>query len=374
MGNLSQTCNLRCEFLENPLGIEETKPRLSWQLKDERKGARQTAFQIVAASSPSILKAQPDLWNSGRVSSSECLDIVYSGKALTSRKVVFWSVRTWDKEGSPSAWSDMASFEMGLLKAADWKAKWIGRRMKKTAASRPAPFLRRSFTLKENIAKARIYVTSRGIFELHLNGEKVGQDYFTPGWTDYNKRLQYLVYDVTAQLTGGTNVLGAMLGDGWYAGFFGWNRVNYLYGDQLSLLLQLEVEYCDGSREVICSDPAWKTALGPILKSDIYNGEKYDARKELPNWDNSKGKDSFWKKASVFSAPRAILTAKCSGPVRKQEEMPVIKQTEPVKGVHIFDLGQNMAGRARLILRGKSGTGVKIRYGEMLNDDGTLYT
>ncbi|OGF46089.1 MAG: hypothetical protein A2452_01540 [Candidatus Firestonebacteria bacterium RIFOXYC2_FULL_39_67] len=368
------TCKLRCEYLKNPLGVEETKPRLSWQIADERKGACQTAYQIVAASSPEGLEYKPDLWDSGKIRTDKCLDIVYAGKELNSRRRIFWRVRVWDHKGEVSEWSEVAWFEMGLLKLSDWKAKWIGKSIKKTDNSQPCPFLRRTFVLKPGIKKARIYVTSRGLFELHLNGERVGKDYFTPGWTDYKKRIQYIVYDVTTQLSEGNNVLGAILGDGWYAGFLGWGNNHHSYGYQLSLLMQLEVEYFDGKREIICSDPDWKTALGPILKSDIYNGETYDARREIKNWDSTRGKESVWKKVTVFSAPKASLEAKCNAPVRKQESLPSLVQTEPVKGTHIFDLGQNMVGWAKIRFNAKAGTAVKIRYGEMLNDDGTLYT
>ena len=366
--------DLRCEYLVNPLGIGETNPRLSWRLEDSRKGALQTAYQIKASSSLEGLETKPGLWDSGKVITDKCLDIIYSGKKLSSRQAVWWRVRVWDRAGEISAWSGPACFELGLLNPSDWKAKWIGKPLKKMKISQPCPYLRKTIFLQPGVKKARVYVTARGLFELHINGKRLGEDYFTPGWTDYNKRIQYLVYDVTAELCPGSNVLGAILGDGWYAGFLVWARKHYLYGHQLSLLLQLEVEYFDGKREVFCSDPTWKTAPGPILRSDIYNGETYDARKELKSWNTAEGKDSAWKKAAVFTAPKVPIVAKCHGPVRKQEQLPALKQTEPEKGVHIFDLGQNMVGWAKIKLSAGKGTEVKIRYGEMLNADGTLYT
>ena len=367
-------CKLRCEYLKNPLGIEETKPRLSWEIKDDRKGARQTAYQIQAASTPEGLEYKSDLWDSGKVRTDKCLDVVYSGKELDSRKLVFWRVRVWDQKSELSEWSKEASFELGLLKPSDWKAKWIGKRVKKSKDSLPSPYLRKSFNIKSGVKQARIYVTARGLFELHLNGGRVGEDFLTPGWTEYKKRIQYLVYDVTEQVAEGNNVIGAVLGDGWYAGFLGWGKNHHTYGYQLSLLLQLEVEYFDGKREIICTDPSWKTSYGPILKSDIYNGETYDARKELKKWNTILGKDTSWKKVSVFPEPQVILNAKCNAPIRKQESLPALVQTEPVKGTHIFDLGQNMVGWAKIRFNAKAGATVKIRYGEMLNDDGTLYT
>ena len=367
--------NLRCEHLENPLGIDELKPRLSWQIKDERKGAVQTAYQIVAASTSFLLENKPDLWDSGKVKTDKCLDILYGGKALTSRKEVLWRVRVWDNKGEASLWSDTASFEMGLLKKSDWKAKWIGRLMPVALKSNPCQYLRREIALTGEVAKARVYVTSRGLFELHLNGERVGNDYFTPGWTDFNKRIHYLVYDVTKGLLNGENVIGAILGDGWYAGFLTWSRLkHFYYGNRLSLLLQLEVEYTDGRRELFCSDKNWKSSTGPILKSDIYNGETYDARKELKNWDSVTGKTASWKKVTVFAPAKAALAAKCHGPVRKQGELPSLVRTEPKKGVYVFDLGQNMVGWGRFMFNEKKGTEITLRYAEMLNADGTMYT
>ena len=245
---------LCCEHLKNPLGIEETKPRLSWRMEDNRKGAFQTAYRIIAASTREGLEIAPDLWDSGKVKTDKCLDIIYEGKKLVSRQTVWWRVCIWDKEGKPSSWSEAAFFELGLLNLSDWKAKWIGKPVKKIQNSQPCPYLRKNILLKPGVKKARVYVTARGLFELHINGKRISEDYFTPGWTDYNKRIQYLVYDVTAELCGGNNTLGAILGDGWYAGFLVWAKNHYLYGHQLSLLLQLEVEYFNGVREIICSD------------------------------------------------------------------------------------------------------------------------
>jgi alpha-L-rhamnosidase len=368
-------CALRCEYRLNPLGLDETKPRLSWQLNDTRQGAHQTAYHLTAATSRQRLESKPDLWDTGRVKTDQCLDIVYAGKRLTSRQTVWWRVRVWDHAGQPSDWSEPACFEIGLLKPSDWQARWIGRPNDSQEGSQPCPLLRKRFALKEAPVKARLYVTARGLFELHLNGQRVGEDYFTPGWTDYAQRIQYLVYDVTTALHAGPNALGAILGDGWYAGYLGWKApFHFLYGNQISLLLQLEVDYADGSRESIVSDPDWKTILGPILKSDLYNGETYDARREQPEWSTPQADETHWTPAVEFPPPSARLVALRNEPVRKQEKMPTVAQTEPSFGVHIFDLGQNMVGWARVKIRAPAGTVVTLRFGEMLNDDGTLYT
>ncbi len=365
---------LSCEFKRNPIGIDETRPRLSWKLVDKRQGARQTAYQIVAASSRNALDEKPDLWDSGCVRSSQSLDVEYAGKRLASRSNVWWKVRVWDMEGRESKWSEPAFFELGLLKKTDWQAKWIGRPGIKSRDGEPCPFLRKKFALGGQIASARAYVSAHGLFELHINGKRVGEDFFTPGWTDYNKRVQYLTYDITDLLTKGENAVGAILGEGWFAGNLGWEKKRWNYGDQLSFLMQLEVKYADGTMETIYSASDWKTNIGPIIVSDIYNGETYDAGRELAGWSTAGYDDSSWDAAVVYAPSKAKLVAKRNLPVRMQEELNAQTVNEIQPGVFVFDLGQNMVGWARVHLKGQSGDKVKIRFAEMLNDDGTMYT
>lgn len=343
-------------------------------MEDTRDGARQTAWQIQAASSGSGLEENPDLWDSGRITGNACLDVVWDGRQLTSRREVFWRVRVWDLEGVASDWSEPASFEMGLLAPRDWQAKWIGRPVENPAASGPSPFLRRSFSLDGPIRRARLYVTARGIFEAYLNGRRLGDTYFAPGWTDYDKRLQVTVFDVTADLSEGDNVLGAILGDGWYAGYLAWANKRAYYGAQTALLAQLEVTYADGRQVRVVTDGDWRQATGPILTGDFYNGETYDARLEMPAWATASFDDSTWAPVTLLPSTKARLTAWSTAPVRRQEELAVHEQTEPQFGVHVFDLGQNIVGWARIRVRAPAGSTVTIRYAEMLNADGTLYT
>jgi len=370
MKSPTRAVNLRCEFVENPIGIDAIRPRLSWQQEDTRRGARQTAWQIRAASSADMLPDHADLWDSGRIAGDSCLDIEYAGTPLSSRRQVWWMVRIWDHRGNASEWSTPASFETGLLSATDWTAAWIGKPIENREGSLPCPYLRRDFTLRDTPVRARLYVTARGMFEIRINGIKVGIDLLAPGWTNFNKRIHTLTYDVSSMLCAGANAAGAILGDGWYAGILSRSA----YGRQLSLLFQLEAEYADGSRDVICGGPDWKTSFGPLRESDIYNGETYDARLDLGKWSEPGYDDSSWEPAAVFEPPAAILQAKPNLPIRRQEELPVIAQTEPQFGVHVFDLGQNMVGWARIRVRGQSGDTVRIRFAEMLNADGTLYT
>ena len=364
---------LKCEHLTNPLGIDETAPRLSWRLDSPRRGARQTAYRLVAASSPERL-GSPDLWDTGVVKRDTCLDIVYGGPAPASRQAVYWRVQAWDERGRATPWSEPAVFEMGLLRPDDWTASWIGHPLPGREGSQPCPYLRREFALPAKPVKARLYITARGLYEARINGTRVGSDAFTPGWTDYRKRIPYQVYDVADLLQVGDNALGAILGDGWYAGYLAWKNNHFVYGDQLSLLAQLELEFADGTRSTLRSDGTWSTSFGPLLKSDIYNGESYDARLEAPGWDAPGFAAGAWQGAIVVAPPEAALVTRRTLPVRRQEELPVVVQTEPAFGIHVFDLGQNMVGWARVKVRAPAGQVVTLRYAEMLNDDGTLYT
>jgi alpha-L-rhamnosidase len=368
--------DLRCEYLAEPLGLDERLPRLSWRLEDARAGARQTAWQVVAASTPELLEQKPDLWDSGRVLGDTCLDIVWAGRRLTSRQRVCWRVRAWDQDGAPSEWSEIARFELGLLQPRDWQAQWIGRPVADDLQDTPpSPYLRRGFVLDAGtITAARLRVTARGIGEFHLNGQRVGNECFTPGWTDYAKRIQVVTFDVSGLVQPGANAVGAILADGWYAGYLAWTGKRGLYGAQTALLAQLEVDYADGRRVIIASGPEWRTAVGPILAADLYNGERYDARLALDGWSLPAFDDAAWTPATVIDPPKAKLVARRSGPVRRQEELAVQAQTEPQFGVHVFDLGQNIVGWARIRVRAQAGDTVTVRYAEMLNPDGTLYT
>ena len=362
----------KTEYLREPIGLGEALPRLSWKMDDARRGARQTAFQVVAASRPELLAAAPDLWDTGRVVGGDGTGIPWGGAALTSRRRVFWRVRVWDAGNHLSDWSETASFEMGLLETGDWKARWIGR--KADWSERSCPFLRRVFRLDKPVLRARAHVTARGVFELHLNGSRVGKDFFAPGWTDYGRRLQVSTYDVTSLLREGENVLGSVLGDGWYAGRIRGLGRRFWYGRRLSLLVQLEVEHPDGSRTVVAGDRKWKSAAGPIHEADFYDGETYDARREMPGWSESGFDDSEWKPVVFFGAPTALLVSSPCPPIRRQEELPAKSLSEPLPGVHVFDLGQNMTGFARVALRQRRGRRIVVRFAEMLQADGTLYT
>ncbi|HXG68532.1 MAG TPA: family 78 glycoside hydrolase catalytic domain, partial [Blastocatellia bacterium] len=541
--NVIAIAQLKCEYAVNPLGIDAPQPRLSWILQSNRRGAMQTAYQILVASRPELLKSdRGDLWDTGKVASDQSIHIAYAGQALKSGMRAYWKVRVWDEQGRPSPYSEPAWWEMGLLQPEDWKAQWIafppaksqgaplsledanwieyseedaknktpdGGRLFRRAFELPAdskiksarllttadgnfrlrvngewisaggsgvsltelkhflapsknelglmttgntrrviarlvvefenrepfalstdadwevskqaqedrasdafkgtewkpaqvsaeaqekltdarkaaqnealnrvpmgpsPYLRKQFNIAKPVRKARLYATALGLYECYLNGRRVGQDVLAPGWTDYKKRVMYQTYDITPMLQRGDNTAGLILGDGWYAGYIGWGHQRNHYGPHPMALAQINIEYEDGTTEIIPTDPSWKGAYGPILSSDFLMGEVYDARQEIPNWCENGSSATGWHPIPEIRSPAVKLVAQRGLPVRRTQELRPKKISEPAPGRFIFDLGQNIVGWARLKVKGKAGDTVRLRYAEMLNPDGTLYT
>jgi alpha-L-rhamnosidase len=368
---------LRCEYKINPLGIDVTEPRLSWEIESELRDVKQTAYRITAASSVKQLINETGLiWDSGRRQSEQSIHIEYRGKTPESRQRIYWQVQVWDNHGNDAVSTETAWWEIGLLDTAEWKAGWITQPWENDRQkSVPCAYFRKPFAIEKSVKSARIYATCLGLYELELNGVKVGDEVFTPGWTNYRKRLQYQVYDVTEQLVDGENVIGSVLGDGWYRGHLGWwenNRNNY--GQVPGLLLQLEIRYEDDGEQTIVTDDSWKATTGPILTSDIYNGEAYDARLEMPGWSSPRFDDCDWKPAATFKYSKTLLTASNGEKVRKISEIKSINYFITPKGEKVFDLGQNMVGWARLKVKGKRGDQVTLRFAEVLDHEGNLYT
>ncbi len=530
--------HLRCEYLDDPIGIGETKPRLSWWCESKTRGDQQTAYQILVASTPALLKSNKgDLWDTGPVESNQSTQIEYDGGALKSREAAFWKVRLFDKDGHASDYSNPAKWEIGLLNQSDWKATWAGlpppdqktvslhggnwiwfpegnpavdapvatryfratfavddvNQIKnaelwtavdddltaylngvklgtghgyKYIASFPlksllrngqnvvaieaantggpaavtavvdlerqdgshaslmpanttwlssdketsgwqspgfdtpdwqkaivvgevgkepwpdprlqlpegrATYLRKDFEVQQDsVASARIYASAKGLYNLYVDGKRVSQDVFDPGWTDYTKRIQYQTFDVTDQLKPGEHTIGAVLGDGWYVGSVGWGGRGQ-YGRQPMCLVQLEITYKSGKKETVPTGPDWQVGTGPILASDMMNGETYDARKELANWCMPKAPGQ-WDPARAEALGNVPLVSEPSEPVAVWNEIHPKKITRPRPGVLIYDLGQNMVGWARLRVKGKAGDTVQLRFAEVLNPDGTIYT
>jgi len=238
----------------------------------------------------------------------------------------------------------------------------------------PAPFFRRAFAVTKPVKRATVFASALGVYELHLNGKQVDNDVLSPGWTDYRKRVHYFGYDVTQQLQPGANVIGAILGDGWYAGYLAFSGRRHYYGDHTRFIAQLQIEYQDGSTQTVGTDESWQAATGPILSGDLLMGCVYDARKELRGWDTTNASATGWVPASPDTAVKANLEAHPGTPIRRMMEVSAKRITEPTPGVYIFDLGQNMVGHVKLKAKGAAGAKVILRHIEMLNPDGTAYT
>lgn len=407
--------HLRCEYLENPVAVDTTRPRLSWEVTSAARGQSQTAYRVLVASSARKLAQDlGDLWDSGKVASGRTAQIEYRGQPLRSRQEAYWKVKVWDKDDLPSDWSRPAQWTMALLAPSDWQAEWIT--FNQTAPFHtnraqlylpPARYFRREFVPVKPVRRALWRATALGLYELQLNGRKVGDAFFTPGWTDYRQRVYYQTYDVTRLLKPGPNALGAILAEGWYSGYLAYGLLvglgpnktgRDIYGRTPAFMAQLELEYTDGSREIVPTDLTWKTtSLGPEREADILMGEVYDARLEMPGWSRAGFADRQWEPvlpAAIYQhqmAPffdnegrvrmmdfgfirPAQLEAYPAPPVRVTQEIKPIRMTSPTNNVYIFNLGQNFAGIVRLKVKGPAGTTITLRYGEMLYPDGRLMT
>ena len=344
---------LRCEYTINPLGIEVAHPRLSWVLTSPQRGEMQTAYQVLVASSEEKLKAgEGDLWDSGKVTSGQSTQIPYQGQPLSSRQHCYWKVQMWDKNGEASGYSDPATWEMGLLSPSDWKASWIG--FTPGWGGRPLYF-RYRFGVKKAVKEAYAYIAGIGYYELHIDGTRVGDHVLDPGWTDYSKRVLYNTYDIGGLIRQGDNVLGVIVGNGWYG--------------MPKLLLQVEITYADGTREQFYSHggavdgKTWNVTSGPILSDTIYDGEVYDARLEKPGWDLpgvSLPKPADRTEDWVFSVhpvepPGGRLVSQMINPIKIMDTLHPEKISEPKPGVFVYDVGQNLAGWAELRVKGERG-------------------
>jgi alpha-L-rhamnosidase len=383
---------LKCEYETNPLGLDVLTPRLSWRLESRRRAQMQSAYQILVAScEQNVQTHRGDLWDSGKVSSDRSIQINYEGRSLQSCERCYWKVRVWDEAGNSSPYSDVATWEMGLLDEGAWQAKWIS--AKYLAAAHPpavnlppddvlerhhrAPLLRRGFRLRESPARARVYVCGLGYYELYLNGAKVGDHVLDPAQTDYEKRAFYAAYDITDSVKAGDNAVGVMLGSGWFNQDEVWKTGRYSvpggtdYGVP-RLLLQLRLEYRDGTVATIVTDENWKTAPGPILKNNVYGGEFYDARLEMPGWSRPGFGDQAWENAGAVAAPTERLQAQNLPPIKAVKTLPAASVSKVRPGVFVYDFGQNIAGWAKLRMTAPRGTKIVLRFAESVFADGMI--
>src|SRR6185437_3705662 len=372
---------LLCNNLPNPIGIGVSNPQFTWQLKSDKRNVTQVAYEIRVSNDLSHLKKGKNLeWNSGKILSDESVRVIYKGNALQSAKKYFWQVRVWDNYGKVSGWSTPAFFQMALLDEsglpagqASWKAKWIEPGFT-DIVGQPSPMFRKQFLSDKKIKSAAVFITAHGLYEAKINGHRVGDDYFTPGWTSYNKRLQYQEYDVTDLLKQGNNAIGVTLGSGWYRGHLAWDNNKNIYGKDISLLLQLIITYNDGSTETIVSDESWKSTTGSIRSSSIYDGETIDARLEKTGWTLPGYDDSKWSGVEVENFSNDNLIATINEPATKHETFKPVKIITTPKGEKVIDFGQNLVGWVMLKVNGNEGDKIIIQHAEVLDKEGNFYT
>ncbi|MCC6483486.1 MAG: family 78 glycoside hydrolase catalytic domain [Armatimonadetes bacterium] len=351
----------------SPLGIDAKRPLLSWQMQETERGALQSAYRIQVATGPqSLVAGKSVVWDSGKVESANSLSVPCEASALLSAQAYWWRVKIWDGHGRESEWSSPASFEMGLLRPGDWRGKWIGAPPggkgdgpAAAAESQIAPQLRTEIVLDKPIRRARAYVCGLGYYELRINGEKVGDRVLDPSYTNFDRRALYSAYDVTDALREGKNAVGAILGKGWFS-------------QNLCLLLQINVDYTDGTHASFATDESWKWSTSPILMNSLYNGETYDARLEQSGWDMPGFDDSAWRGVVLCDSPTKLLSAQEIQPVRVTETLPFKSMKEVKPGVWVFDFGQNFSGWCQLRVAGPAGQEVKLRYAEILHPDGSV--
>ncbi|HEX4169446.1 MAG TPA: family 78 glycoside hydrolase catalytic domain [Bryobacteraceae bacterium] len=529
MNSIAKPVDLRCEYLTNPLGIDVFEPALSWRSDDTARNWRQTGYQLLVASSPELLNSgKPDVWDSGKRTSSESTGIGYHGPALTSRQRYYWTVRVWDAKGHKTQAAEVAWWETGLLDPSDWTAQWIGWHNPEDALDRagikwiwssvpqaalvtgplhsdfhldfdlaqlpiratlfliargdwgvtvngreagdkqhwnefdrreigallvqgknsidihvtvpasgmrspyppalaallkirqqdgaitrfptdvkwqarsqesarwlaatvlgnldgarfgdagmlpqPAALLRKQFTLEKQILRARVYATALGGYDLFINGKRISNDVLTPGFTDFSKRVQYQTYEVSHLLTKGSNVIGAMLGNGWFGSGLSWTAEHFSIKPPTRFLAQLEIDFTDGSRQIVQTDTSWRSAQSPILHSEIYAGETYDARLEQPGWNTAGFDDHTWQPVALADAYKGSVSSQLDTPPRIVKILRPETVKEQPDGSYVFDMGQNMVGWAALKVKGQAGTTVRLRFAEILKPDGGIYT
>lgn len=362
--------DLRCEYRNNPLGIDENTPRFSWKLKAAMaRGAVQSARRIVVADNALF---EPVCWDSGAAPSEASVHVEYGGEKLKPRTRYWWKVQAWDAGGYSDGWSEAAWFETGLM-GEGWHARWIS--AEKSPANDVCPLLRREFAIEGTVRSARIYATARGLYRLWLNGAPVGDALMAPGWTAYAKRMQYQAYDVTKLLRQGENAIGAMLGRGWHSGQLGWSKRPEDYvSPPRELLLELRVCYADDREQTVATGSDWMAADGPVLMSEIYHGETYDARKEIPRWSEPGPRRGKWREADAApEADTSAVVAQDGLPVRRIEEIRPAALIKTNDGETVLDMGQNMVGFVRFRVSGEEGSRVALRHFEELDAEGNVY-
>lgn len=364
---------LTCEYRSQLLGTDVLKPRFSWKIQSDQRGVTQKAYRLQVTETSGDY--HHPLWDTGYVDSDQSIQVEYAGPPLKPRTRYYVRVKVWGQASGESSWSDEVWWETGLLSADQWQASWITPHAEQIDPHDPAVFmLRRSFALRKAVRSARIYATAAGVYEIHINGRRLGDELLAPGWTSYTHRHQYQTYDATPLLNDGNNVIGVLLGDGWYKGELTWLSKRNIYGDRRALLLQMHVQYEDGEEDVIVSDPSWRASTGPIRLSEFYAGEIYDARMEKPGWMMENFDDADWAEVEIVDLPYTQLVAQENWPTRVTEVLRPISVLHTPAGETVLDMGQNLVGRVRMKLKLSDGMEIELQHAEVLDKDGNFYT
>lgn len=364
--------DLQCEYLVNPLGLDEASPRFTWKIKDTSKGARQSAYQIlIGTDSIEVVKGNGTIWDSRKIQSDANL-VVYDGSSLNPFTKYYWNIIVWDETGKRYRSADVASFEMGMMEEKNWEGSWISD--SKDINLKPAPYFRKKFNAEKKIKSARAYIAVGGLYEMYINGDRIGNHRLDPVYTRFDKRNVYVTYDVTENLSKGENAVGVILGNGWYnhQSLAVWNFDKAPWRNRPAFCFDLRITYEDGTSEVIVSDNSWKTNLSPIILNSIYTAEHYDARLEQPGWNKVKFDASLWKEVVPREAPSDNIVAQALHPIRNVQEIKVKSLNRINDTTWVFDIGRNIAGVSQIKLKGERGTVVKLKHGERLYDDGRV--
>lgn len=368
---LCKPVDLLCDYLKHPLGVDNTSPRLSWKLNDHRMEARQTAYRlIVGTDSMAVVQDEGNVWDSGK-RESDCTLVTYSGKPLQPFTKYFWKVCVWDKDKIPSS-SDVDSFETGIMGMENWHGAWIGDG--KDINHKPAPYFRKAFEAKKKIKSARAYIAVAGLYELYINGKKVGDHRLDPLYTRFDRKNFYVTYDVTDRLKEGRNAIGVLLGNGWYnhQSMAVWDFHRAPWRNRPAFCMDLRITYEDGSVEVIPTDMDWKTSSGGLIFNSIYTAEHYDARLEQKGWSTVDFDDSAWNGVIYRAAPSQNIVSQQVQPIRAVDTIAVKSWEQLDDTTYVFDFGQNMSGVASIKVAGESGTTVRLKHGERLYNNGRV--
>ena len=379
-----------CDYQSDPIGMDNIRPSLSWELQSSQRNVQQVAYRILIADDSLLLQNnEGNIWDTKKVVSGQSIQVSFAGQKLLPEKNYYWKVMVWDNHGNTSPWSWTAKWQMGLLSQGDWKgAQWIGyNKMPDSLRLVPAidnpadkrwtegedtlPLLRKEFTINKKIKKATAFITGLGQFEMSLNGKKVGDHFLDPGWTKFDQQVLYVTFDVTNQLRQGVNAIGVMLGNGFY--FIPGERYHKLKGAYgfPKMICRMVVEFADGSEQNIISDHSWKASPGPVTFSSIYGGEDYNATLEQHGWNEPGFDDSKWQQAIIVNGP-GKLEAQSAYPLKIMDELKVQKITEPKPGIWVYDMGQNASAIPQITVEGKRGDVVKIIPAELLDDSGLV--